>query len=438
MTERKRAAVCWLGSYLLLVLAPLLVLLLVPVPARGGFWYETAIACGFLALAMLVMQFFLTARLRRVSAPFGIDVLYSFHRYFAWGLCLVVLLHPLLLQPQGGLAWHRLGHDLVLQSGLLSLLLLVSVMLMSVWRRRLHLAYHHWRRLHLLLSVGVLALAFLHVKEVSYYGALPILSALLWTMLLASLALIVHVHLLRPARLLRRPWRVREVRAEQGDCWTLSLDPEGHDGLQFRPGQFAWLSLGHSPFSLQEHPFSLASPPRADGSVEFTIKAVGDFTRTLGETPLGARAWVDGPFGVFSCDHYPDASGYVFIGGGIGIAPLFSMLQALAARGDQRPHALFAAHSRFDRIPRREELVALTRQLRLLTVPVLEEPPELWRGETGWLTLPMLERYLVEPDYLQHEFFLCGPKPMTDLAEACLRILGVPAAHIHTELFSMA
>src|SRR5690606_28869609 len=109
----------------------------------------------------------------------------------------------------------------------------------------------------------------------------------------------------------------------------------------------------------------LASAPRPDGAVQFTIKELGDFTRQIGGTQPGARAWVDGPHGVFSCERYPEAPGYVFIGGGIGIAPLLGMLQALAERGDKRPHLLFAAHSQFDRIPRREELVAWAARLNL-------------------------------------------------------------------------
>lgn len=433
----RRKAYFWLGLYLLGILLPILALLPAAVQPRGGLVQELALVLGLCALSMLVMQFFLTARLRRITAPFGIDVIYYFHRYLAWALCAVVLLHPLLLQWQPGLDWQALGRDPVLQSGVVSLALLVLLMLSSVWRKRLGLAYQHWRRLHLGASVLALALAFGHVWLVGYYAAHALLGAVLAAMAVAVLLLVLHVHLLRPFLLLRRPWRIAEVRAEQGSCWTLTLEPVGHAGLHFLPGQFAWLSLGHTPLSLQEHPFSLACAPRSDGAVQFTIKELGDFTRQVGTTAPGAPAWVDGPYGVFSCDRYPDAPGYVFFGGGVGIVPIFSMLQALAERGDRRRHLLFAAHSRFDRIPRRDELVVLREALQLLAVPVLEEPPEGWQGECGWMTAAMLQRYLV-PDYLQHEFFLCGPKPMTDLVEHCLRGLGVPAARIHTELFAMA
>lgn len=429
-------ALFWLGTYLVLILAPLLVLLFSPVPAKGGFWWDAAIACGFAGLAMMVMQFFLTARLRKVSAPFGIDVIFYFHRFLAYALCVVVLLHPLLLLLVDPSLWRKLP-DWRLQSGVLALLMLLVVMLASVWRQRLQLAYQHWRQLHLLCSMAAVTLALAHLHAVGYYSAAPWVRLLWWSMALALLVLVVYVHLLRPWLLLRKPWTVSAVHAEAGNCWTLVLRPEGHAGLQFMPGQFAWLSLGHAPFSMQEHPFSLACAPRADGSVEFTIKELGDFTRTLGAVQPGTRAWVDGPYGVFSCDRYPAAPGYVFFGGGIGIAPIFSMLQALALRGDKRPHLLFAAHSRFDRIPRRDELVQLALQLDLRTVPVLETAPAAWSGETGWIRPELLERHL-GTGYQQHEFFLCGPKPMTDLVERCLRELGIPAARIHTELFAMA
>lgn len=433
----RRSAYFWLGMYSLGIVLPLLVVVLSDVPARGGFIQDFAMALGLVGLAMLVMQFFLTARLRRITAPFGIDVIYYFHRYLAWVLCIVVLLHPLLLQWQPGLAWRSLGRDAVLQTGLASLVLLALLMTTSVWRKRIGMAYQQWRRLHLAASVLALALAFVHVWLVGYYKAQALLFSILLAMALAVLVLVLYVHVLRPLRLLRRPWRVSEVRAEQGSCWTLVLEPIGHAGLQFMPGQFAWLSLGHSPLSLQEHPFSLAAAESRNGTAVFTVKELGDFTGQIGATRVGSRAWVDGPYGVFSCDRYPRAPGYVFFGGGIGIAPILAMLQALAERGDARPHVLFAAHSRFDRIPRRDELVALREKLELLTVPVLEEPPQGWGGECGWMTPDMLRHYLV-PDYLGHEFFLCGPKPMTDMVEHCLRGLGVPAARIHTELFAMA
>ncbi len=101
-------------------------------------------------------------------------------------------------------------------------------------------------------------------------------------------ALVGHVRLARPWRLLRNPYRVAAVRRESGDAYTLVLEPEGHAGMQFQPGQFAWLTLGASPFALKEHPFSIASSAARTGTIEFGIKAVGDFTRSVANVQQGA------------------------------------------------------------------------------------------------------------------------------------------------------
>lgn len=432
----------WLGIYLLLMLAPLVVLLASPTPARGNYWREVALGLGFAGLAMMVMQFFLTARLRKATAPFGIDVIFYFHRYLGWVLLGGLLLHPLLLAGIDPSLWRTLvtRPDAALHSGLLALVLLVLIMITSAWRKRLHFRYHHWRRAHLLLALGAIVAGFVHMYAIGYYSTSPYVEAL-WIAIAGALVLLVlWVHLLRPWRLLTKPWRVTAIRPEQGEAWTLTVAPVGHGGFAFLPGQFAWLSLGHSPFSMQEHPFSIASAPRADGSLDFTIKALGDFTNSIGAVQPGTLAYVDGPYGVFSCERYPQAAGYVFCAGGIGLTPILAMLQGLAARGDTRPHVLFAAHSRYERIPRRTELVELATRLNLRTVPVLEEPPENWQGATGWITQELLERHL-GPQHRQHEFFICGPKPMTSAVEHILHDmtdLRLPLRQVHTELFDMA
>ncbi len=59
----------------MLVLAPLFVLLFGPVPPGSGFGWDMSVALGFAGLAMLGVQFLLTARLRPPTAPFGIDII---------------------------------------------------------------------------------------------------------------------------------------------------------------------------------------------------------------------------------------------------------------------------------------------------------------------------------------------------------------------------
>ena len=100
------------------------------------------------------------------------------------------------------------------------------------------------------------------------------------------------VRLGKPLALLRRPYRVESVRGERGGAFTLAVAPDGHPGLRFSPGQFAWVTLFGSPFADREHPFSFSGSAEAGGRLEFTIKALGDFTRRVPQAARGERVFV--------------------------------------------------------------------------------------------------------------------------------------------------
>ncbi len=164
-----------------------------------------------------------------------------------------------------------------------------------------------------------------------------------WIVIYLCLALLLYVRLLKPLVLLRHPYRVERVRKEKGNSWTLVLRPEGHRGFTFKPGQFAWLTIRNSPFALKEHPFSLSSSAMQPQTIHLTIKQLGDFTRRIKDISPGQTAYLDGPYGAFSIDRHP-YSDYIFIAGGIGIAPIMCMLRTLADRGDERALLLFYAY----------------------------------------------------------------------------------------------
>jgi predicted ferric reductase len=238
----------------------------------------------------------------------------------------------------------------------------------------------------------------------------------------------------RPFLVRRRPYVVDEVKGERGDNWTIRIRPKGHEGIRFIPGQFAWLSIWHSPFAMKDHPFSIASSAGRAPVLEFTIKERGDFTRRIKTLSPGDIAYVDGPYGSFSCDRYP-AEAFVFIAGGIGAAPVMSMLRTLADRADRRPLVLFYANKRWERAAFREEFEALRERLDLRVVHIIENPSPGWEGESGFIEAAMIARHL--PDARGRQFFICGPVPMMDVCEKALRRLGVPVAHIHSELFNI-
>jgi predicted ferric reductase len=428
-----------MGLYALLALYPLLLLLAAPAPWGSGFGVELSSALGFLAISILAMQFLLTARFQWLAPPFGTDLVYAFHRQVTWVALAFVLLHPVFLfgttLPD---ALHYLwpwSAPWEIASGVWATYALLALALTSFLRKRLRLPYEPWRWVHGALAVVAVLGAVWHATQAGRLLSRPVVRWLWLVWTLGWVGLLIRVRLARPLTLRHRPWTVVETRRERCDAVTLVLEPVGHPGFRFRAGQFAWLTLGDSPFAAAEHPFSISSSSQAAPRVELTVKAAGDFTRRLQDTAPGARAYLDGPYGSMSIDGFPDTDGYVFIAGGIGVAPFLSMLRTLADRGDRRHHLLVYGTSQWDRTPFREALADLQTRLDLKVVHVLEQPPTGWPGEQGYITEALLDRWL--PRGGRHGHFVCGPAPMMDGVEAALSRLHVPLADLHSERFDL-
>jgi predicted ferric reductase len=220
----------WTAVYLGLVLAPLVVLFVGdPVPP-GGFWWDLAIALGFAGLAMMSVQFILTARFKRATAPFGIDVIYYFHRYIAGMAFAIVLAHPAIIltaNPDLVFYLNPLEAPWFMTVGVLSIVALTLVIVTSYWRGALGISYESWRVIHTGLAVAAVLLALLHVQGVGFYVAEPWKRGL-WTVITLSwIGVIGWIRIVKPWRLLRRPYEVAEVRQERGMRGRLRSHPSG-------------------------------------------------------------------------------------------------------------------------------------------------------------------------------------------------------------------
>jgi predicted ferric reductase len=426
------------GLYVLLALVPLIVGLAPPTPSGRAFWLELSVALGFVGLGQLALQFALIARFRRISEPFGIDLVMQYHRQIGILAVLLVLAHPLVLiawRPSYASMLNPLSGDTGGITGLFATVAMVGLVIVSLWRRPLRLGYEAWRVSHALLGIAALALAQLHVTLTGVYVGAAWKHVVLAAWAAAFIGLIAYLRLLKPLELRRRPWRVADVRPDVAETWSLAIEPVGHEGLAFAPGQFAWLKIGGSPWSVEEHPYSFSSSAERASRLEFGIKELGDFTAGIGRVPVGTPVLVDGPHGSFSCDLQP-ADSFLFIAGGIGISPILSMLRTLADRGDARRMRLLYACSRWDRVAFRRELEELESRLDLETVYVLEVGHEDWSGPVGYVTRELVEP-LLEAVGAGSRVFLCGPDPMMMVVERILLGCGVTHRRISMERFHL-
>jgi predicted ferric reductase len=426
----------WLFFYVVMALAPLVVAIAGNPPEGRGFWIELSVALGFVGLAVLGLQFAVTARSNGVDAPYGLDVVLQFHKEMSFVGFAFVLAHPLILFLTGAAPWALLQ---VLEApwrarfGVAAVLALLLLVATSLWRQRLRLGYEVWRIAHGVLAAIVMISALAHVEAVGHYVSGPLRRTLWAVMSLCVVALLMWVRIVKPILILRRPWRVAEVVERGPGVHSLVLESVGHEGMRFQPGQFAWLTIGRSPLRVTEHPFSLSSSAEDHERVEMTVKAMGDFTSTVADIEPGTSAYLDGPYGVFTYERN-EASGFVFVAGGIGITPIMSMLRTLADRCDARPLLLLYANEQVDDIAFRDELRRLDEVLDLRVVHVLNDPPDDWEGATGMITPDLLDDVLpAHPERLEH--FLCGPAPMMDAVTDGLLGRDVPLERIHTERF---
>jgi predicted ferric reductase len=315
-----------------------------------------------------------------------------------------------------------------------SLSSLIALVVMALWRAELKIRYETWHLTHILLAVVAVTAGLLHMVGWSFYLTDPGKRALWIGLAIFWIGLLLYVRIVKPLFMLRRPYRIAEVRKERGDTSTLVMQPDGHPGFRFRPGQFGWLTLWGSPFQITGHPFSFSSSAEvADGRVEMSIRNLGDFTSAIHKVPVGQRVYLDGPYGAFTIGHPTDM--HVLIAGGVGVTPTMSMIRTLADRGDARPVILLYGSKDWESITFREELEAMKGRLNLKVVHVLAKPPADWAGEQGFISAEVFRRHL-PPPFADHEYFICGPGVMMDAIEKALGELNVPMSKYHSERYS--
>lgn len=429
------------AGYGLICLAPLISAVLQGLPARSLF-RELSAGLVMVGYVMMLLQFLLSGRFAWLSGRIGIDRTMRFHQLTGWAILAFIVVHPLLYaaprllpEPADALAvLNRMFASPNLRSGVIAWWLTVLVVLMAVFRDRLPFRYEVWRLSH---GLGAMAIALLgthHTLAVGTYSADRWLAAFWILATVAAIGFMLHVYVVRPLVQLRSPFRVVSNRRIADGIWEVAIEPERGPAPPFAAGQFVWLNLGHSAFSLTEHPFSISSAPQALPRMEFAIKQSGDFTGRIGEVPVGTRAYLDGPHGTFTLAGR-EAGPVLFIAGGVGFAPVMGMLRQLRAERSAHPVRLIYANRVETQILYRGEIEALKRDLDFDVIHVLSEPPAGWNGEVGQLTPDVVGRCLDRLGDRPWLVFVCGPPAMMTSVERTLAARGVPRARIVSERF---
>ncbi len=428
--------------YFALILAPTLLAHAQDLPPRK--WQdELSSGLALSAFAGLLIEFVLSGRFRLVSGHLGIDTTMRFHQLMARSLTVFILVHPFLYvtpmmnEPLPWDATSRLTLGLTMGSfatGLIAWLALMLMVTFAIFREQTGGSYEMWRLSHGVAAVVIAVFGMHHTINAGRYSGDSTLATYWFVLLAISVFTLLWVYVLKPCWQLRNPYSVQSVRRIALKTWELVVTPRKGAAIGFSAGQFVWLNVGHSPFSLHENPFSIASAPTNRGQLSFVIKEVGDFTRSISQIAQGTLAYVDGPHGnlVFHGRH---GAGIALIAGGVGIAPLLGILRQLRHDHDKRPIVLLYGNRAHDQIVYAEELEEMRKVLNLRVEHVVGEPPRGWKGRTGVIDADCVEDILARPDAKNWLYFVCGPLPMIEGVEATLLAMGVPGRQIVSERF---
>ncbi|ATB35193.1 Ni/Fe hydrogenase subunit gamma [Cystobacter fuscus] len=225
------------------------------------------------------------------------------------------------------------------------------------------------------------------------------------------------------------PLRVRSLRRESADTFTVSLDVSGRPGgFPFQPGQFNMLyALG-----VGEVPISISGDPGRPGELLHTIRVVGSVTEALRRVGRGGWMGVRGPYG----RPWPleEARGLdvVVVAGGLGLAPLRSVILHLLRHREAygRVSLLVGARSPEGLLYRRE-LARWGKDPRLKVLITVDQAGPEWKEHVG--VVPALLRDMAL-DASRTVALMCGPEVMMRFTVRELERLGVPDTRIHLSL----
>lgn len=440
-TRRGLSPISLIVLYVAIGLTPVALASVQDLPGRN-FWREFSSALAMIAFAMLLMEFLSSGRARAVSGRAGIDLTMRFHQLATTAILVFIIAHPFLyavprLSPEPAQALASLRGMFTstgLRTGVIAWFLMIVFVLMAVWRDRLPFRYEVWRASHGLGAALIAGFSAHHTLRVGTYSESFGLTGFWLVLTGIALATLLHVYLIKPVMQARRPYRVVANDRVADRMWRVALEPDSGHAIPFAGGQFAWVNLGHSSFSITEHPFSISSAPGARPRIEFTIKESGDFTSRVGTVEPGTVAYLDGPHGAFT--HIAQEPGpVVFIAGGVGFAPIVGMMRQMRDEGWLHPVTLIYGNRAETQILYRDEIEAMANSPMQLDVHlVLSESPEGWTGATGELTREVLSGCLASVSS-EATYYVCGPTPMMDAVEKSLVELGIAPSAIISERF---
>ena len=435
--------------YLSLVLLPLGISMALSLPNRP--WPdELSSSLAMIGFNIILIEFWLSGRVKLLSKILGIDWVLQVHQLFVRAALVFLLVHPFMYTLASQPVWmmgasHQNFLGLTLASGLtgmLSLFALIFLVGLAIMRKSSEISYEAWRLSHVVLALIIATVGFFHTIDAGRYAQELWVKAYWQLMLGLALLSVAWTYVVKPLIQNKNAYEVMSIKQVSMGIWELVIKHSTDKRMNYQAGQFAWLKIGSSS-PMPENPFSITSSASKNSSdISFLIKDVGDFTHQIGQLQVGHKMFVDGPYGNFGIEAFlNNQDQLVMIAGGVGIAPMISILRQMESDQDtslmNKKILLIYGNRVVEQAVNLKNMVRLESFKHLEVVQLVSEPTKEWQGLTGVLDTAMLQRILSahQINSKRAQFMICGPAEMIDSAETSLDQFGAPLANIASEKF---
>ena len=223
---------------------------------------------------------------------------------------------------------------------------------------------------------------------------------------------------------------VTDVRQDTPDVKTFRVvTPDGKKAFEHMPGQCAMLSIP----GVGEAMFSITSSPTNTEFMEFSIKKCGCLTDWLHQVEVGQMITIRGPYGnPFPVDTELKGKNLIFIAGGIGLAPLRSVINYCRDKRSEYGNIdiVYGSRSADDLVDYQEIIDEWEKTEGVNVHLTIDREQEGWDGHVGFVPNYVKELNLS----VDSTVLICGPPIMIKFTLAGLQELGFKKEQVYTTL----
>lgn len=223
---------------------------------------------------------------------------------------------------------------------------------------------------------------------------------------------------------------VTDIRIDTPDVKTFRVvTPDGKKAFEHEPGQCAMLSIP----GVGEAMFSITSSPTNTEYMEFSIKKCGCVTEWLHSMEVGQQITIRGPYGrPFPVETELKGKNLLFIAGGIGLAPLRSVINYCRDKRENYGslQVIYGSRSKDDLCDYQEILDDWLKDDKMEVDLTIDREQEGWDGHVGFV-----------PNYVKElapttdkTVLVCGPPIMIKFTLAGLKELGFTEQQVYTTM----